>query len=160
MNSALARILVRLYPCAWRDRYGDEFESFLENGPGGVWAAANVIKSALRERLHRIGTFKTDQNSRSFGIVVNRPTAIVPIAMSITALTVVICHLFIYGVARETDEGAAAHIWQLLMVGQLPILAFFALRWLPRAPRQTLCVIALQVGAVLASMVPVFVFNL
>ena len=42
------------------------------------------------------------------------------------------------------------------MAGQLPVLAFFAIRWVPRAPRQTLGVLALQAGAVLASMAPVF----
>ena len=58
------------------------------------------------------------------------------------------------------DEGAVAHIWQLLMAGQLPVLLFFAVTWLRRAPRQTLGVLALQAGAVLAAMAPVFYFNL
>ena len=30
------------------------------------------------------------------------------------------------------DEGTIAHLWQLLMAGQLPVLAFFAIKWLPR----------------------------
>ena len=64
------------------------------------------------------------------------------------------------GLVREPDEGAIAHLWQLLMAGQLPILAFFAIKWLPRAPRQTLYVLALQAGAVLASTAPVFFLNL
>jgi hypothetical protein len=42
----------------------------------------------------------------------------------------------------------------------MPVLAFFAIKWLPRAPKQTLCVLALQAGAVLASIAPVFYFNL
>jgi hypothetical protein len=46
------------------------------------------------------------------------------------------------------------------MAGQMPVLAFFAIKWLPRAPRQTLYVLALQAGAVLASVAPVFYFNL
>jgi hypothetical protein len=80
--------------------------------------------------------------------------------MSLTALAVVLGHIAIYGAAREADEGAAAHIWQLLMAGQVPVVAFFAIRWLPRAPRAALGVLALQAGAVLASMAPVFYFNL
>jgi len=96
----------------------------------------------------------------SFGAVVRRPVAIVPIAMSLTALAVVLLHISLYGAAREADEGAAAHIWQLLMAGQLPVLLFFAVKWLPRAPRQTLYVLALQAAAVLASMAPVLYFNL
>ena len=58
------------------------------------------------------------------------------------------------------DKGAFAHIWQLLMAGQLPILAFFAIKWLPRPPKQTLYVLALQAGAVLAAMAPVYFLHL
>jgi len=77
-------------------------------------------------------------------------------AMSLTALAVVLGSIAIFGVVHETDEGAAAHIWQLLMAGQLPVLAFFAIKWLPRAPKPTLCVLSLQAAAALASMAPVF----
>ena len=94
------------------------------------------------------------------GAVIKRPSAFVPIAMSLTALALVLGHIAIFGVAREADEGAIAHLWQLLMAGQMPIIAFFAVKWLPRTPRQTLFALALQVGAVLASMAPVFIFNL
>ena len=69
-------------------------------------------------------------------------------------------HIAIFGAAREADEGATAHIWQLLMAAQMPVLAFFAIKWLPRAPRETLYVLALQAGAVLASIAPVFFLNL
>ena len=58
------------------------------------------------------------------------------------------------GVVHQADEGTEAHIWQLLMAGQVPIVGFFAIKWLPRAPRKTLPVLALQVGAALASMAP------
>ena len=64
------------------------------------------------------------------------------------------------GLVREPDEGSIAHLWQLLMAGQLPVLAFFAVKWLPRAPRQTLYVLGLQAGAVLAAMAPVYFLNL
>ena len=51
MNRRLARALVRLYPTAWRRRYGAEFASLLEDGPGGPGAALNVVASALGERI-------------------------------------------------------------------------------------------------------------
>lgn len=96
----------------------------------------------------------------SFGAIIKRPSAFAPIAMSLTALALVLGHIAIFGVAREADEGTTAHLWQILMAGQMPVLAFFAIKWLPRAPKQTLFVLALQAGAVLASMAPVFLFNL
>ena len=42
MNARLARAITRLYPPAWRERYGEEFAAFLEAEQGGVRALANV----------------------------------------------------------------------------------------------------------------------
>ena len=89
-----------------------------------------------------------------------RPSAFLPIAMSLVALATVLGSLAIYGVVHQEDEGAAAHIFQLLIAAQIPVIAFFASRGLPRAPKETLCVLVLQLGAVLAAMAPVFYFGL
>jgi hypothetical protein len=64
-----------------------------------------------------------------------------------------------FGAAPEADEGTTAHLWQLLMVGQVPLLAFFAVKWLPRAPGQTLYVLAMQAGAALAAVAPVYILK-
>ena len=88
------------------------------------------------------------------------PSAWLPIAMSFVALAQALLHGFIFGFVREADEGTAAHIWQILMVGQIPIVLFFAIKWLPRSPRQALLVLALQAGFYLASLAPVFYFKL
>ena len=72
-----------------------------------------------------------------------QPTAWLPIAMSAVALSVVLGHIAFYGTAREPDEGAAAHIWQLLMAIQIPIVAFYAITWLPRARTHAALVLAL-----------------
>lgn len=92
----------------------------------------------------------------SFSSVVRRPSAYLPMAMSISALAVIMIQLAVSGATPQPDEGAAAHLWQILMAGQAPILAFFAIKWLPRAPRQSLEVLALQVIAVLAAAAPVY----
>ena len=89
-----------------------------------------------------------------------RPSAWVPLAMSCAALTLVLGHIAFYGVAREADEGTAAHLWQLLMAGQIPVIAFFAVRWLPRAPTQALLVLVLQAVAGLAAAAPIFLLKL
>jgi hypothetical protein len=167
MNRAIAQLLTRLYPRAWRERYGEEFEALLQNGHGDLRTTANVLWSALGEHIVPTRGGNLDQPANSFGTIIKRPSAFLPLAMSLTALTmllVVIARYWAvhgtYMVAREPDEGAVAHLWQLLMAGQMPILAFFAIKWLPRAPRQTLYVLALQAGAALASMAPVFFLNL
>ncbi len=83
------------------------------------------------------------------------PSAYLPVAMSLAALALVLSHAAIFGVVYEADEGAAAHIFQLLMASQLPVVAFFAIKWLPRAPRQTLQILAMQAGAALAAVASV-----
>ena len=90
---------------------------------------------------------------------VKQPSALIPLAMSCAALAIVLGHIALSGVGREADEGSAAHLWQLLMAGQLPVVAFFAIKWLPRSPRQALLVLALQAGAALAALAPVFLLN-
>lgn len=76
--------------------------------------------------------------------------------MSCAAVILVVGHIALIGVARQADEGAEAHLWQLLMAGQVPVVAYFAIKWLPRSPRQALLVLALQAGAGLAALAPVF----
>jgi hypothetical protein len=88
-----------------------------------------------------------------------QPSAWIPIGMSLGALLTVFCHIVLYGIAPQPDEGAAAHIWQLLMGGQVPILAFYAIKWLPRTPKSTLKIMGLQFGAALAAVAPVYLLG-
>lgn len=94
------------------------------------------------------------------GTTMKRPTAWIPIAMSMAAFAIVLIHIRWFGAAREADEGTAAHLWQILMAGQLPIIAWFAIKWLPKDPKASLWILALQAVAGLAAMAPVFYFQL
>ena len=87
-------------------------------------------------------------------------SAVLPLAMSLAALALVLGHVAVSGGVRETDEGTAAHLWQLLMAAQLLVVAFFAITWLPRAPRPALQVLALEAVAVLANLAAVRFFDL
>jgi hypothetical protein len=91
--------------------------------------------------------------------LLKRPIALIPIAMSVTAFCIVVGYAAMFGVARQADEGTAAHLWQLLMAGQVPVVVFFAINWLPLQPRQALLVFALQLCAALAAMFPVWWFQ-
>ena len=90
---------------------------------------------------------------------VKQPSALLPLLMSLAALAMVLSNAAIFGVVHEADEGAVAHIFQLLIVIQIPIVAFFAIKWLPRAPKETLLVLALQTGAALAAMAAVYLLG-
>jgi|SRR5512132_2176146 hypothetical protein len=92
--------------------------------------------------------------------LIKEPSAFFPIVMSAAALAIVFTYLAMHGVTREPDEGTAAHLWQLLMAGQIPVIAFFAIKWLPQAPRQALPVLALQAAAGLAAAAPVYFLQL
>jgi hypothetical protein len=91
--------------------------------------------------------------------LLKRPSALMPLAMSLAALATVIGYAAMFGTARQEDEGTAAHVWQLLMAGQVPVIGFFAIKWLPTEPRQALLVLALQLGAAIAAMFPVWWFQ-
>ena len=95
-----------------------------------------------------------------FSAMIRKPSAFLPIAMSLAALATVLIYLAMFGVVHEPDEGTAAHIWQLLMGLQIPIIVFFAIKWLVRAPRQALYVLALQAAAALAALAPVYFLKL
>lgn len=95
----------------------------------------------------------------SFAIM-KQPSAFLPVAMSVAALATVLGHVAIYGVVQEADEGSAAHVFQLLLIAEVPIVAFFAIKWLPRAPREALQVLAVQAVAGLAALAPVVLLHL
>jgi hypothetical protein len=98
----------------------------------------------------------------SVRLLSGKPSAFMPILMSATALALVLGSIIASSgvLDRDADEGAIAHLWQLLMAGQMPLLAFFVIKWLPRVPRQALVVLALQIGAALAAMAPVYFLGL
>jgi hypothetical protein len=76
-----------------------------------------------------------------------QPSAWIPLAMSLAALALLLGYVAIFGIVHNKDEGSPAHIFQLIMVAQLPIAAYFAIKWLPKLPKQSLLVLALQAVA-------------
>jgi hypothetical protein len=94
-----------------------------------------------------------------FSAIIKKPAAFLPILFSIAALATVGIYVAFNGTAPQADENAAAHIWQLLMVLQLPIILFFLIRWLPKAPKQGLMILGIQALAILAAMAPVFLLG-
>ena len=91
---------------------------------------------------------------------IKQPSAFLPVALSLVALALVLGHVALFGVVHEADEGTAAHIWQILMAAQVPIIAFFALKYVPQKPKQALLILALQIVAALTACAPVFFLKL
>jgi hypothetical protein len=107
-----------------------------------------------------MNTTSTVTQPTSFGHAFRHPSAFVPILMSLAALTLVLIHIARYGSGREADEGTAAHLWQLLMGLQLPIIGFFAVRWVPLHRSAGLAVLVAQLVAGLAAVAPVWHYHL
>jgi hypothetical protein len=84
-----------------------------------------------------------------------KPGAWIPVAMSAAALAAVLVQLAVHGPAPEPDEGVVAHLWQLLMVGQMPLIAWFTAKWLRRSPQWAWPVLATQLAAAAAAGLPV-----
>jgi hypothetical protein len=141
----------------WAEAMKSELDHIDNDLEATKWAAGCVIASYLEGGR---------MMNQSFGNIVRKPSAFLPLAMSVTALALLAgAYIFALsnghgGLVHEPDEGSIAHLCQLLMAGQLPVLVFFAIKWLPRAPRQTLYIFALQLGAALAAMAPVYFLHL
>ena len=90
---------------------------------------------------------------------IKEPTALLPLIMSSVAIAIVYGHAAIFGVVHETDEGTPAHIFQLLIALQVPIVAFFAAKWLPHAPKQTILILALQAALIVIAFGGVYFFT-
>lgn len=88
--------------------------------------------------------------------MLKNPSAFLPLVLSGLALALVLGHAALFGIVHEADEGTAAHVFQLLMAAQVPAVAFFAIKWWPRAPGPTLRVLALQAGAALCAVAAVY----
>jgi len=106
-----------------------------------------------------------EQETNSFAAMMRRPSAYLPVAMSLAAFMMVLSAVAV-GLARgghivrDPDEGSIAHLFQLLMTVQWPITLYFAAKWLRRTPRETLGVLGLQAVAWLAGCAPVYFLHL
>jgi hypothetical protein len=88
------------------------------------------------------------------------PAAFIPLLMSVAAFAVLAIHLLISGAARESDEGTAAHVFQLLLVGQLPVVAYYVATANRRAPGGLLLVLGMQLMAAGLALAPVALLGL
>ena len=92
--------------------------------------------------------------------IIKHPSAWLPIVMSLATIVVLVTSFSTGGLVHDADEGVAAHLFQILMFGQAPIVAFFAIRWLPEVPKHAIFILALQIVLALIAMFPVYYFKL
>jgi hypothetical protein len=100
-----------------------------------------------------------DEEPNSVRTLLTKPSGFTPLAMSLAAISLMVGYLVVVGDHPQPDEGAAARLWQLLMAAQVPVIAYFAVRWLGPAPRPAGLVLCLQILAALAAAAPVFLLE-
>jgi hypothetical protein len=86
--------------------------------------------------------------------------ASLPLAMTAAIVAAAVLHLALGGALREPDEGMAAHLFQLLVPLEIPLIGAFAITRLPRDPRWAAPILALQVVALVALVATVFALGL
>lgn len=93
--------------------------------------------------------------------LIKKTSTWLPLAMSLTAITMTISYVTLFGVDHTPhDEGAPAHIFQLLMVAQVFIIAYFALTWLPKKPKQGVPILLLHLLAIFSAFLLIFFLEL
>jgi hypothetical protein len=86
--------------------------------------------------------------SASLGSLLSKPSAFVPLVMSVLALGLIAAvSIGAIPVTPTGDEGTSARLFQLLLVLQVPVIVVFAAKWLLRSPRSALAVLMLQAAA-------------
>ena len=93
--------------------------------------------------------------------LIKKPSAWVPVALSLAVLAIMLISFVIFGVpARQPNEGTGAHLFQIWLVLEVLMVAFFAIRWFPQKPKQALVVLVIQIVAILMACAPVYYFKL
>ncbi len=91
--------------------------------------------------------------------ILKKSGAWIPIALSLGMLTFVVSYIMIFGDVPpdpDADEGTPAHLFQLWLVMEVLMISFFAIKWLPRNPKDAWKILALQIAAVTLPVATVF----
>ena len=93
--------------------------------------------------------------------ILKKPIAWIPVALSLGVLASMLIFIAISGhPVRETDEGVGAHLFQIWLVAEVFMVAFFAVKWLAQRPKQALIILTIQIVAAFAACFPVWYFKL
>jgi hypothetical protein len=93
--------------------------------------------------------------------LIKHPSAFLPLLMSLAAIVLLVGYIAFVGVSQTPakDEGTAAHIFQLLMGGQVLVIAYFGIKYFRKHPSQTMFIIATQIAAAVVPFVALFFFE-
>jgi len=91
---------------------------------------------------------------------INRWTGVLPVAMSLAALAIVLIAVTTGWERYAADEGTAAHLFQLLIAGEVPLVLLFLLTSERGRMATIIRLAAIQVAAVALALGSVAYFRL
>lgn len=85
-------------------------------------------------------------------------TAWLPLVMSLAALLLIVGYVAFVGVSAQPakDEGMVARIFQLFLIGQLPIIGYFAGKYFPKNRQGSFWIIVIQIFSGLVPFATIF----
>ena len=92
--------------------------------------------------------------------LLKKPSAWIPIVIPLIFFAYLVTYITVFGIVREEDEGTGAHLFQLWLVLEPLMVGFFAVKWLPRARKEALTILAFQMVAALMSITLVFALDI
>jgi hypothetical protein len=96
----------------------------------------------------------------NFGELIKRPSAFVPIIMSLLAMIILLFHNLMTRGERRQGEEIVSGIFEILLVWQLPVIVFFAFKWVPQSFKNGLIVLFLQIAAIAAGFCLIYQFHI
>lgn len=75
------------------------------------------------------------------------------------ALAFLLVYAAVFGTGYHAEERWPARLFQLVLLGEVPIAAFFAIKWLPKQPKQSLIVLAVQAIAWIIPVAMILLFE-
>ena len=105
VGRAAARAAVRLYPRAWRDRYGAELSDLVELADSSVADAADVALSALREHVNGGTPMRVEAAHRHPGGFALAAGLVLLPTFAVVALSLIGHELGLAAVAAAVDPG-------------------------------------------------------
>jgi len=155
--------IIRLFPQAWQVRYGEEFLALLEIEGVSLAILIDLLRTATgewvitliaRRRRPVLAGPKSTQSQ------LPPISGFIPIYLSLAALAVVVLSIILNGVTPGRDEDAFAHIYQILIAAEVPVVGFFVVRWIRTSFWLCFRILVVQAIALATALLPVWLLHL
>ncbi len=129
------RLLVRLYPKAWQERYGEELQALLDERPPGPSAVLDLLLGAFDAHIHRHDFETVGTSQKGVAMSIRRIHPGLLLLMGITALVAgyALIASLIALLAPDPDRWAGWGSVGLATASLLILIGLAVAGWPPRA---------------------------